>query len=347
MMQFAKICFSKLILLYLWIAKILLAKDHFKVNFFTRLRYNLRGYLADQYVLYDFAHCDWREYLSEFDWYRSRAINGDYSFILNNKPVCSDILKQYVRVPQTYALKMGRRITLSDGKAATDTVLLELLREKKISIVKPISRGKGLNIFLIAYQSGGFSCNGRPISEQALLRLLNKKKEWFLSEYIHQADYLNKIYDKTANTIRLITLRDPGTQRFKSFFAVQRLGTKQTEPVDNGSQGGLIAKIHMETGALSHARSLHNTNVYVQHPDSLAPIEGVIIPNWKQLQQELVQVAEHFPYLSFIAWDILVTDDGYCVIEANASSGVNIIQLWGGQRNGELGDFFRSHRVIR
>lgn len=50
--------------------------------------------------------------------------------------------------------------------------------------------------------------------------------------------------------------------------------------------------------------------------------------------------------MHFIAWDILLTSDGPCIIEANTSSGINIIQLWGPQRNGELGDFYRAHRVI-
>ena len=40
-------------------------------------------------------------------------------------------------------------------------------------------------------------------------------------------------------------------------------------------------------------------------------------------------------------------DGTNCIIEANTSSGVNIIQLWGGQRNGELGDFYRHYGVIR
>ena len=51
--------------------------------------------------------------------------------------------------------------------------------------------------------------------------------------------------------------------------------------------------------------------------------------------------------MDFIAWDILVTEEGFCVIEANTSSGVNIIQLWGGQRQGELGEFFRHYNVIK
>ena len=56
---------------------------------------------------------------------------------------------------------------------------------------------------------------------------------------------------------------------------------------------------------------------------------------------------EKFPYLYFVAWDIVLTDNGPVVIEANTSSGVNIIQVFGGQRNKELGQFYKEHNIIK
>ena len=109
-----------------------------------------------------------------------------------------------------------------------------------------------------------------------------------------------------------------------------------------------MANIDLDTGVLSEARCLHNRNVYEVHPDSGAPIKGAKIPGWAKIKEEMLELANKLPYMHFIAWDILVTEDGsICIIEANTSSGVNIIQLWGGQRNGELGDFYRFHKVIK
>ena len=51
--------------------------------------------------------------------------------------------------------------------------------------------------------------------------------------------------------------------------------------------------------------------------------------------------------MNIIAWDVVLTNNGVCVIEANSSTGVNILQLWGGQRNEELGTFFQYHGVIK
>ena len=56
---------------------------------------------------------------------------------------------------------------------------------------------------------------------------------------------------------------------------------------------------------------------------------------------------EKLPYLKFVAWDLLITEKDICVIEANSSSGVNIIQVFGGQKNKELGKFFKENNVIK
>lgn len=308
---------------------------------------NLHGYLADQYVLYDLKHRSRKDYLSEFDWYRSRRINGDYSFVLNNKLVCADMLKQYVDVPQTLASKHGENIIFNNGQVASRATLLQLFRREGKVIMKPVGYGKGKGVHLICFQDGWYFLDNEHITENKLVAFLANSKHWFLSKYVHQAKYLDDIYPHTANTIRLITLRDTNTKHFKVFFAVQRIGTAKTIPVDNGSRGGLVAKIDLTTGKLSEARSLHDLAVHQVHPDSGSPIEGVQIPRWQELQRRMVAVSGKFPYLSFIAWDILVTDEGFSVIEANTSSGVNIIQLWGGQKNGELGDFYRAHGIIR
>ena len=145
----------------------------------------------------------------------------------------------------------------------------------------------------------------------------------------------------------MIVLRNAETKEFELCFAVQRIGAAWTGAVDNGSRGGLVANVDIEAGTMSYARTLHNLTVYRTHPDTNAQIEGTVIPNWDGIKAGVLEASRAFPYLDIIAWDILPTDDGFTVIEANTSSGVNIIQLWGPQRYGRLGDFYREHGIIK
>ena len=109
----------------------------------------------------------------------------------------------------------------------------------------------------------------------------------------------------------------------------------------------MTAKIDIETGILTSAKCIQRTVDFDRHPDSNSPIKGVKIPNWDNVKKEMLALANKFPYLYFIAWDILLTEEGIAIIEANTSSGVNILQLWGGQRKTKLGDFYRYHKVIK
>ncbi|MEG2626674.1 MAG: sugar-transfer associated ATP-grasp domain-containing protein [Anaerovoracaceae bacterium] len=348
MFKFAKKCIKKLKLFLLYFRRIIFAKNHFKCPFYKKVRANIcGGYLADQWMLYDFDHNDKKEYLSEFDWYRSRYINEPFDFILNNKIAAAEVLKQYIRVPESYMIKNKGFLSSFDSKGMEYEDAVTLLKEKGKLFIKPYGAGKGTGVNILIYQDGQLFVDRTPYTDEELIQFLKDRDDWFICESMKQHHYSDAIYDKTVNTIRMITLRDIDTHKFKIFFAVQRIGTSDTIPVDNGSRGGLVSKIDLDTGVLSEARCLHNLNVYKVHPDSGAQIEGAVIPDWEDMKTQILELTNKLPYMHFIAWDILKTEEGICIIEANTSSGVNIIQLWGGQRNKELGDFYRYHKVIK
>lgn len=347
-MKLAKKCMKLMKLFVLYWRRIIFAKDHFDVPLKKKIKSNVMGgYLADQYVLYDLEHNDKGEYLSEFDWYRSRYINEPFDFMMNNKVVCAEVLKQYVRVPETYAVKNKGFLTSTDDKYDSYEKIYELLKQKGKLFIKPFGAGKGNGVFQFQFHDGKPYIGVKESSKREIINHMRKTDNWMISECMEQHSYANKLYDKTVNTIRLITMRDIHTKKLKVFFAVQRIGTSATIPVDNGSRGGLVSKIDLETGELSEAKSLHSLEVHEVHPDSGNPIKGTKIPNWDAMKKQMLDLANKVPYMHFIAWDILVTEEGICIIEANTSSGVNIIQLWGGQRKKELGDFYRYHNVIR
>ena len=340
---------SKIELVALWIVRILFAPDHFGVGFFRRIKYCIHGgFMPDQVAMYDLPHKGTKEYLSEFDWHKSRNINEPYSSLLNNKVVFGQMVERYCPSPEIYAIKHGKRLVGMNGRVINDYAdLIPLLHEVKAFVVKPVCAGKGNDIHIVKFNGKGIMLNNQPSSEDEFIACLKRSKEWFVCAYAYQADYLNTIYPSSANTLRMIVLRNNATNRLELCFAVQRIGASWTGAVDNGSKGGLIANVDIETGMLSEARTLHNLTVYETHPDTRAQIKGTVIPNWESLKNDVVRVSNEFPYLDIIAWDILPTAEGFTVIEANTSSGVNIIQLWGPQRNGRLGQFYREHGVIK
>jgi len=337
---------KRLVLCYRYVFRIWGAKNHLSVPFHKKVKANLSGgYLGDQYVLYDFDKNDRREYISELEWYKSRYINEPFNDMFDNKIICNEVLERYIRVPKIYVAKnQGRLIKYTDIN--TYEGIIELLQRKKKLFIKPIKAGKGKGVYLLSMQDDQLYIDEYSKSVAQMIAFLKKDTNWLIVEAMEQDAYLNSLYDKTANTIRFITWKSPKTEEFEVFFAVQRIGTKNTFPVDNGSRGGLVANIDLITGELSEARNLHSLDSWEYHPDSGAKIKGAKVPGWDAIKTEMLELTDRFPFMNFMAWDILLTKDGICIIEANTSSGVNIIQLWGGQRNGSLGDFYRHHGII-
>ena len=112
----------------------------------------------------------------------------------------------------------------------------------------------------------GWLVDARPVPESKVRDLLSSMDGWFLSEAMEQHPEVAAIFPETTNTARIITLRDPETGIPEVFFAVLRIGAASTIPVDNGSRGGLVARIDLNTGALSEARSLWSTESHTHHP---------------------------------------------------------------------------------
>lgn len=337
----------KLFVLY-W-RRIVFVKDPIHVSLPTKLKANLcGGFLGNQWALYDLNLKKRQEYLSEFDWYRSRYVNEPFDYLLNNKVATTEVLKQYVRVPEIYLVKTRDTIVDYQGRTVSPEEAVDRLKTLGSAFIKPFAKGKGIGVLHLTYEGAGFFQNGKLVETEQLCRMFAQKKDWYLSEPIAQHAYAQGLYGQTLNTIRIITMRNPETGFIEVFFAVQRIGTKNTIPVDNGSQGGLICCIDLETGQLSEGRRLYDKVVYPVHPNSGVQFDTVFVPDWPQIKEEVLELAKHFPYLHFIAWDFIKMPDGkICIIEANTSTGVNIIQLWGGQRHGQLGNFYRAHGVIK
>ena len=137
-MQFLSVFLRKMKLAALWVIRILFAPNHFKVPLYKRIWHAVfGGYMADQIALYDFKNNKKREYLSEFDWYKSRSINDPYSQMLNNKVVFAEMLRPFCPCPEVYAVKKGKRIAGLHGREISNCEdLIELLLVADIDLVE-------------------------------------------------------------------------------------------------------------------------------------------------------------------------------------------------------------------
>ena len=136
------------------------------------------------------------------------------------------------------------------------------------------------------------------------------------------------------------------------------MGINKNKCVDNVCAGGLYSLIDIKTGRLSAARSkakelykddLGKTIEYKTHPITKCKLEGLKIPNWEFIKEQVLDLHTKLRFMSvpFIAWDIALTEKGLKIIEGNTSSDMFMFQTFEGQRNARIGKWMKERNYIK
>jgi len=310
------------------------------VNFFKRISLLSKGYHGQVAEIYNLKDYSIDDYFS--DWskakmsmlYDGRNIRGGYQYGLNNKIFSTALLGQYLRVPQVYAIiEHGNVLPLhSDSSDMFNSGWSDACRKAGGKLVfKPSSEGRGRGVFILKYLEGTMLLDESPITEKQLNEKIFSLNEYIIVEFLEQGKYSEKLAPKSTNTIRMVTIIDPDTNKPHLATAVQRIGRDVSYPVDNWNRGGLCAEVNIKTGRLSSAatRETHQRLLawYDIHPDTGSQIEGTKVPDWEQVKKEILETASRMAYYKFMSWDVVALDKGIAVIEADTVSGIETLQV--------------------
>lgn len=328
---------------------IIKAKKYYKIPFSRRIFSYFHGFQSDEYVQYGLDKHDYREYITEYERIKTRNVNGDYKFIMDNKLVYNEVFGKYIKVPEIFIwIKNGIVYPLS---SETDDVE-SLLKKEKVLVIKPIDSGGGVGVHIFKYENESIYCDEENISEEKFYAVIKSYNNAIITEFILQGEFGKSLFEKTVNTIRIVVAKGKNDLDYKVLAAVQRVGREASIPVDNLCNGGLCCVVDLETGRLS--KGISNVNKdgsalvpFANHPDTSAQLEGRYIPEWESIKEQVLTVSRKFPYINFFAWDIVITDDGLVAIEVNASSGLRMFQLEKGIRKTEFGEIYKSYGIIK
>lgn len=329
----------------LWIKHVLLNKKNVKIGLSSKLLALKKGFSSYFFKLYNLNKNNIDDYISEYSRYLSREIDGEYKIMLDDKIIFTEVFGQYINVPKIIMYNIGN-IYSREGKVLKRNEILKILKSKKV-VIKPINDGGGHGVHVIEENKNKYYIDYLEKSEDDVYNLILSSKNTIVNEYISQAKYANDIYDKAVNTIRIITIKNPKTGEISIPCAVHRFGNSKTGGVDNASSGGCISEINIKDGELGYTKMLSDLTPRKVHPNTNNQIKGVKIPNWKKIKKEIINVANKFPYLNFIAWDVVVTDNGLYVLEANASSSLELFQIFKPLKNTELWEFYKYYNIIK
>lgn len=302
----------------------------------------------------------WREgYLSDGAQFRTVNISGRNVVLTSNRLAFHELMTGITdRLPQLHGHAYLGSFTPTGGGRALPLAdaIRELLRRQRRLIAKPLfgsSGGRGVLRLEQDGVTGRILCNGQPLEDASILETRQLMGNHVVTAFVEQAEYARRIYPEASNTLRVQTMIDPETGEAFCALALHRFGTERTRPIDAWLKGGLVAPVDLETGRLGTS-VLHpgdddhavRTDV---HPDTGIPVQGVVIPAWATLLREMLVVAnaigDRLPYL---AWDTLVTDDGFAILEGNTYPAFRMMQLWGPVLDQpRIRRFFTHHGVVK
>ncbi len=268
-------------------------------------------------------------------------INGPVKNVIQNKLYSWSILQTLgASCPAIFAtVRKGRIYGARDPSRRGPELIRSLLADQPNGIViKPFAACKGLGIAFLKEDEGKFFVNGKEADFRTIETIFSKLDNYLVTEFAVQHEYSSRLYPRTTNTMRLLTLWD--IERDEAFLAgqVHRIGTSRSYPVDNfkGGRGGLTVPIDRETGELGEAHHVSDEGRVVRtsgHPETDAPIEGVRVPRWQQMTGEIVRIAGLMPYNRLTSWDVIMTEKSYSIIEINAGTAFGVFQIIDGMVN--------------
>jgi hypothetical protein len=142
-------------------------------------------------------------------------------------------------------------------------------------------------------------------------------KKYLLEEVIIQNKKLNKIYDKSVNSLRMFTFFDGKN----SYLLQSIIKFGNNGFVDNFSSGGMYAFVD-DLGKVITPAIDQNDNIYISHPYSKEKILGFTVPLFEEAKKTVLNASKELNNIKYIGWDVAIKDDGICIIEGNSYPGV-------------------------
>lgn len=269
------------------------------------------------------------------------ALNDERSRVLtDNKWVFYRHVAPYgIPIPETLALLDQRYGMTWDGLPCTRVEQLEeILREKRprTLVIKPAGGIQGQSVLVyneIDHETGlARSATGQTEDYlQAIRRLptveLRGGSGWVVQTQVKQHPRLATINPHTSNTVRVVThVKDDGAIQVP--FSVVRFG-RLGNMVDNWAHGGISVGICVANGEMGRGiiKPKHGGRWVEAHPDTAIGFAGTKVPKWNETVELCKRAARLFPGVRSIGWDVIVTDEGPVILEANEEWDLIMVQV--------------------
>lgn len=194
-------------------------------------------------------------------------------------------------------------------------------------VIKPAqgAYGKGLNVFARS-EKGFIDAFGKSYTAQQLydFMLLHPETDSFVIQQRlkNHPELIRLSGTQSLQTVRIITFVDNNGQcRILHAHLKPIIGRHLVDTFIDGLTGNIEATISLDDGVLKPANQITSTGSGIKtistHPETSVSFDRFQLPLWPQTCILVKETAPKFLPVRAIGWDVALTPDGPCIVEAN------------------------------
>lgn len=249
----------------------------------------------------------------------------NYLCLVRNKKLFA-IYGKYYGFPVWDSIGVLQNEFVIDDKGA-ELDIMTVLESHRNVFIKPIDGKKGSSTFHIKYKKGTYYLNYNPIDINELCDILKEESRndsYLVQDLFVQNKIVSALYDKSINTLRVVTVNPKHSEKVEDVVfvaSILRIGANGSV-VDSHSKGGLEVAVDNDGKLHKYAYYKPGFGTKVdRHPDSGIIFEGYQLPFYKEAIEMCCKFHAKLHGIHHIGWDVMFSDNGVHLFEANDCTG--------------------------
>ena len=201
-------------------------------------------------------------------------------------------------------------------------IFAEFVKKHHSFVVKPADWSSGIGIHKVSmdqYDNDPRIAFNSILNEGEDIKKNHTRRDsnMVLEELIQQDESMAVLHRGSVNAIRATAVRgkDGDIHIFHPWIKVGMNG----KFVASAAQDGFAAEVDVKTGVVITDGYQEDGHVFEVHPNTGVRIKGFKIPRWNEMLTMVDELMEQLPEYGYVGWDLVLTGNGWVVMEGNYS----------------------------
>ena len=328
-----------------------------------------RGFFPGRIMLYGLTEENFKNYMPDYHYYMLHPFNHHFKIWVNDKLTlkyilnsseCADVMPAYylyIENDGSYTYLMD----CPDYIKKDEDFLWNLLCDKKILAMKPNSGTfGGMGFIKLEIRDGSLYENNILIDKKRFSEICESVRNYIVTEYVYQHPELAGIWPYSECTLRIVMCKNVKRKFFEKDFwscvvSYARFGSSVSGGASNLSSGGIGIGFDFDSGVFNECgiryKEFCEDGIWImkKHPDTKVEWGALGLPNYDIVKQKIYQVCNYISSLSYLGFDIIVSENGMKLCEINTRPAMAYAQVMNGPilLKDSIKEFFLYKRINR